>query len=169
LNAPLFYPPQAIYEHRRLLDSTTDDDGFMSDADTGVGQSMTSSRFGNLSSLGAGNKGAHGHDHQQPYASPYYQAGGGNSSRRMPESLMSTGHHQEHGGRSVSYRPWRMPEKLQVRQSFFSFPLLLAKFVNLIDCKCEDGLLPVSTRCVTISNPDSLSSSETVINPGIRS
>ncbi len=41
------------------------------------------------------------------------------------------------------------------------------KLVKTIDNKCEDGRFPVSTNCVT--NPDSLSSNETEINPGIRS
>jgi hypothetical protein len=34
---------------------------------------------------------------------------------------------------------------------------------------CEDGRFAVSSCCVAISNPESLSSSETGINPGIRS
>jgi hypothetical protein len=38
-----------------------------------------------------------------------------------------------------------------------------------IDYRCEDGRFLVSASCVTISNPDSLSSSETGVNPGIRS
>jgi hypothetical protein len=32
----------------------------------------------------------------------------------------------------------------------------------------EDGSFPVSANCVAISNPDSLSNSETRVNPGIR-
>jgi hypothetical protein len=40
---------------------------------------------------------------------------------------------------------------------------------NLIDYGCEDGRFPVFASCVAISNPDSLSSSETGVNPGIRS
>jgi hypothetical protein len=39
----------------------------------------------------------------------------------------------------------------------------------VIDYRCEDGRFPVYASCVTISNPDSLYSSETGINPGIRS
>jgi hypothetical protein len=39
----------------------------------------------------------------------------------------------------------------------------------LIDYRCEDGRFPVSASCVTISNLDSLSSSKTVVTPGIRS
>jgi hypothetical protein len=35
--------------------------------------------------------------------------------------------------------------------------------------RCEDGRFPVSAICVTISNPDSLSSSKTGVDPGIRS
>ncbi len=34
---------------------------------------------------------------------------------------------------------------------------------------CEDGNCPVFASCVTISNPDSISSSETGVNPGMRS
>ncbi len=37
-----------------------------------------------------------------------------------------------------------------------------------IDYRCEDGRFPVSASCVTIANPDSLSSSETGVNPGTR-
>jgi hypothetical protein len=33
-----------------------------------------------------------------------------------------------------------------------------------IDYKCEDGRFPLSASCVTILNPDSLSSSETGVN-----
>ncbi len=36
------------------------------------------------------------------------------------------------------------------------------------DYRCEDGRFQVSASCVTISNPDSLSSSDTGVNPGIR-
>jgi hypothetical protein len=36
-----------------------------------------------------------------------------------------------------------------------------------IDYRCEDGQFPVSTSCVTISNPDSLSRRETEVNCGI--
>jgi hypothetical protein len=38
-----------------------------------------------------------------------------------------------------------------------------------IDYRCEDGRFPVSASCVTISNPDSLSSSGKGVNPGMRS
>ncbi len=41
--------------------------------------------------------------------------------------------------------------------------------LNLTDYRCEDGSFPVSASCVTISNPNSLSSSGTGVNPGIRS
>ncbi len=37
------------------------------------------------------------------------------------------------------------------------------------DYRCEDGLFAVFSSCVTISNPDSLSSSETRVNSGLRS
>jgi hypothetical protein len=37
-----------------------------------------------------------------------------------------------------------------------------------IDYRCEDGCFPVSASCVTISNPDSLSSSEKGFNHDIR-
>jgi hypothetical protein len=37
------------------------------------------------------------------------------------------------------------------------------------DYRCEDGGFLVSTSCVIISNPDSLSSSETGVDLGIRS
>ncbi len=39
----------------------------------------------------------------------------------------------------------------------------------IIDCRCEDGRFFVSSSCVTISNPGSLSSSEKGVNIGIRS
>jgi hypothetical protein len=35
--------------------------------------------------------------------------------------------------------------------------------------RCDDGRFPVSASCLTISNPGSPSSSETGVNPGIRS
>jgi hypothetical protein len=38
-----------------------------------------------------------------------------------------------------------------------------------MDYRREDGRFPVSTSSVAISNPDSLSSSEPEVNPGIRS
>ncbi len=38
-----------------------------------------------------------------------------------------------------------------------------------INNRCEDGRFLVSTSCVASPNPDSLSSSETGVNPGIRS
>jgi hypothetical protein len=38
-----------------------------------------------------------------------------------------------------------------------------------IDYRCEDGRFPVSASCVVISNPRSLASSETGVNPGRRS
>jgi hypothetical protein len=41
--------------------------------------------------------------------------------------------------------------------------------VLCIDYRCKDGYLPVSAGCVTISNPNSLSRSETGVNPGMRS
>jgi hypothetical protein len=41
--------------------------------------------------------------------------------------------------------------------------------VEIIDYRCEYGRFPVSASCVTISNPDLLSSRETGVNPGIRS
>jgi hypothetical protein len=41
--------------------------------------------------------------------------------------------------------------------------------VRTIEYRCEDGCLPVSARCVTISNLDSFSSSETGVDSGIRS
>jgi hypothetical protein len=41
--------------------------------------------------------------------------------------------------------------------------------VQHIDYECEDGRFPVPASCVTISNPNLLSSSETGVNPGIRS
>jgi hypothetical protein len=48
----------------------------------------------------------------------------------------------------------------------FYDPLLAAEHV---DYRCEDGKFPVSASCVPISNPDSLSSSETGVDPEIRS
>jgi hypothetical protein len=35
--------------------------------------------------------------------------------------------------------------------------------------RCENSSFPLSASCVTISNPDSLSSSEKKVNPGIKS
>jgi hypothetical protein len=43
------------------------------------------------------------------------------------------------------------------------------KFDEYIDYRCEYGRFPASTSCVTISNPDSFSSSGTKVDPGIRS
>jgi hypothetical protein len=40
---------------------------------------------------------------------------------------------------------------------------------STIDYKCVDSGFPVSVSCVTISNHDLISSSETEVNPGIRS
>jgi hypothetical protein len=40
---------------------------------------------------------------------------------------------------------------------------------NDVDYRYEVGRFPVSTSCVKMSNSDSLSSSETGVNPGIRS
>jgi hypothetical protein len=37
------------------------------------------------------------------------------------------------------------------------------------DDRCEDGRIPVSANCLISSNPDSLSNSETGVDPGIRS
>ncbi len=37
------------------------------------------------------------------------------------------------------------------------------------DCRCEDGRFLVSASCVTIPKPDSHSSWETGVNPGLRS
>ncbi|CAG0914198.1 unnamed protein product [Notodromas monacha] len=91
--------PAAIYEQRKLHSDSGEDDGFLSDADTGMGQSMCSSRFAGLSFSGS--------SHRGPNSYPYYQA----NSRRTPDSLMSTG--QSHG-HSMTYRPWQMPEKLQL-------------------------------------------------------
>jgi hypothetical protein len=41
--------------------------------------------------------------------------------------------------------------------------------VHTIDYRCEDDCCSVTASCVTISNPDLLSSNETGVNPGIRS
>jgi hypothetical protein len=41
--------------------------------------------------------------------------------------------------------------------------------VQCIDYRCEDGRFPVLASCVTISNPNLLSSSDTGVDPGIRS
>ncbi len=38
--------------------------------------------------------------------------------------------------------------------------------LNIIGYRCEDGRFPASVSSVTTSNPDSLSSSETAVNPG---
>jgi hypothetical protein len=40
---------------------------------------------------------------------------------------------------------------------------------SAIDHRCEDSGSPMSVSCVTVSNLDLLSSSETGVNPGIRS
>jgi hypothetical protein len=37
-----------------------------------------------------------------------------------------------------------------------------------IDYRCEDGIFSVSASCVTTPNPNSLSSSETGVNSGIK-
>jgi hypothetical protein len=41
--------------------------------------------------------------------------------------------------------------------------------LGAIDYRCEDGRFSVSTSCVPISDPESLSSSETGVNSGKRS
>jgi hypothetical protein len=41
--------------------------------------------------------------------------------------------------------------------------------IQPVDYRCEDGRFQVSASCVTISNPDYLSRSVTVVNPVIRS
>jgi hypothetical protein len=46
---------------------------------------------------------------------------------------------------------------------------LAASSLGNVDYRCEDDRFPVSTRNVTITNPESLYSSETGVNPGIRS
>ncbi len=51
----------------------------------------------------------------------------------------------------------------------FFYAIPLCQEVVLIDYRCEIGRFPVSVSCLTISNPDSLSSSETRINTEIRS
>ncbi len=40
---------------------------------------------------------------------------------------------------------------------------------HFMDYRCEDGRFPMSASCVTISNPDSLSSNASGVNPGIES
>jgi hypothetical protein len=58
------------------------------------------------------------------------------------------------------FRSWKRGLKKKV---------LLIAHLYPIDWRCEDGRFPVSASCVTIPNPDSLSSSETGVNLGIRS
>jgi hypothetical protein len=60
--------------------------------------------------------------------------------------------------------PWTMDMKMVVLSCL---PILWQ--VRAIDYRREDGRFPVSMSFVTISNPDSLSSSETGVNPSIRS
>jgi hypothetical protein len=48
------------------------------------------------------------------------------------------------------------------------FPVFIPRFFS-IDQRCEGGRFPVSESFVTISNSDLLSSSETEVNPGMRS
>ncbi len=43
------------------------------------------------------------------------------------------------------------------------------KLSGISDYRCEDGRFPVSSSCATIPNPDSLPSSETGVDPGIKS
>jgi hypothetical protein len=43
----------------------------------------------------------------------------------------------------------------------------MSRLLSTIDYRCEEGCFLVPTRCVTISNLDSLSSSETWLNAGI--
>jgi hypothetical protein len=47
--------------------------------------------------------------------------------------------------------------------------MLKNRALRCMDYRCEGGRFLVSGNCVTISNPDLLSSSETGVNPGIRS
>ncbi len=56
---------------------------------------------------------------------------------------------------------WRSWPKVRIN--------VFIRLILPIDYKREDERLPVSASCVTISNPDSLSSSETGVNPGIKS
>jgi hypothetical protein len=62
-----------------------------------------------------------------------------------------------------------LPPNLLMLDSTHFLEDLVAPSVLVIDYRCDDGRFALSASCVTISNPDLLSSSEKVINPGIRS
>jgi hypothetical protein len=65
-------------------------------------------------------------------------------------------------------RTGRISNELQSASSF----TILVQFNRAggsIDYRCEDNRFLVSARCVTISNPDPLSSTRTGFNHGIRS
>ncbi len=65
-------------------------------------------------------------------------------------------------------KPWgRLRNQRVLFGDFISFFGRYVSVLKGIDYGCEDGRFSVSASCVTISNPDSLSSSETGVNPGI--
>ncbi len=64
---------------------------------------------------------------------------------------------------------WLRKMKEYIIGSVSLFSRVLHHLVTTTDYRCEDGRIRLSTSCVTISNLDSLSSSETGVNPGTRS
>jgi hypothetical protein len=81
------------------------------------------------------------------------RSGAGESIRRLGPTF-----HEHAFGWFIIYR---------ARSSFESSKTALG--AGTIDYRCEDVSFPMSASCMTILNPDLLSSSETGINPGIRS
>jgi hypothetical protein len=65
---------------------------------------------------------------------------------------------------------WRTMRSLTIGGHKLNGRRLAGTFLlGTIDYRCQDGRSPVSVGCVTIRNPDSLSSSETGVNPGEKS
>jgi hypothetical protein len=62
--------------------------------------------------------------------------------------------------------PWSSIQQLTQELKFYSTG---RERFNSINYKCENGCFLLTADCVTISNPDSLSSSETGVNPVISS
>ncbi len=59
-------------------------------------------------------------------------------------------------------------ERKDTRNRIHLAALSISSFYT-IDYRCEDGRFPEFASCMTMSNPDLISSSETRVNPGIRS
>ncbi len=64
---------------------------------------------------------------------------------------------------SHTWEEWSLFKLVIYCTSLFLYPF------GCIDYRCKDGRFPVSASCLTISNTDSRSSSETGVNHGIRS